>query len=165
MSGELQTALLLYLTASDLGYEVAHVNAAWMLRRFPPERQGLLGRRGHGAGALVSLLSPAGSTREAKQQRQLEVLLELDRRAAESGNLQAAVFMGDAFYYGRGVDQDKAAAAEWYLGASRGEPESTASAAQACFNLALMYLFGDGVQQDAHRAQRQARALSPPSTF
>ena len=68
--------------------------------------------------------------------------------AAEQGNVQSMVDIGDAYYYGRGVVSDMAKALSVYNHASQHK------SAQATFNLGYMHEQGLGVEKDVHLAKR-----------
>ena len=78
MDGSYELALLYYLHGAALGSELAQSNAAWMLTNSYVYK-------GPHAAALA---------------------MQLYRQAAEQGNHEALLQIGDAYYYGRGVPQD-----------------------------------------------------------
>ena len=64
------------------------------------------------------------------------------RRFAEQGDAGAQYILGDMYYNGQGVPEDKAEAVRWYrLAAEQGD-------APAQFNLGIMYREGLGVLKD-----------------
>ncbi|GJN08413.1 hypothetical protein PR202_ga26326 [Eleusine coracana subsp. coracana] len=69
-------------------------------------------------------------------------------QASEQGNEHAALLIGDAYYYGRGVARDYERAAEAYMHAR------SQSNAQAMFNLGYMHEHGHGLPFDLHLAKR-----------
>ena len=62
-------------------------------------------------------------------------------QVAEQGNAKAQFSLGKMYYEGRGVHQDYAEAARWYLKAAE------QGYADAQYNLGLMYEKGQGVRQ------------------
>ncbi len=69
--------------------------------------------------------------------------------AAEQGNADANLRLGDYYYYGMGgVKPDLAKAVSYYRTAS------DLNNAQATFNLGYMHQFGEGVPKDLHLAKR-----------
>jgi hypothetical protein len=73
--------------------------------------------------------------------RALGLAVALYQRAAEQGNVEALLNVGDAFYYGRGTRRDWQRAAEVYLEAGRRRN------AQAYFNLGWMHEYGAGLDK------------------
>mmetsp|Transcript_34778 Transcript_34778/g.61213 ORF Transcript_34778/g.61213 Transcript_34778/m.61213 type:complete len:501 (-) Transcript_34778:23-1525(-) len=69
-------------------------------------------------------------------------------QAAEQGDLDALVEIGDMFYYGKFVEQNYTIAFAYYKHAERIKHK------QALFNLAYMHHFGEGVPQDTKLAKR-----------
>ncbi|KXZ44261.1 hypothetical protein GPECTOR_70g492 [Gonium pectorale] len=117
--GRYGMALLSYLRAADLGLEVAQSNAAWMLER------------GYVPGANASSLA-----------------FSLYKQSAAQDNVHSLLCMGDAYFYGRGVEQDWIrSAAIYYEAYQERSPE-------AMFNLGFMHEFGVGVPRDLHLAER-----------
>ena len=78
MDGSYELALLYYLHGAALGSELAQSNAAWMLT----------------------------NSYVYKGPRAAALAMQLYRQAAEQGNHEALLQIGDAYYYGRGVPQD-----------------------------------------------------------
>ena len=68
--------------------------------------------------------------------------------AAEQGNIEARVKIGDYLYYGLGVEKELEKAADQYHIAER------SGSSQAAFNVAYMYENGLGVPSDYHLAKR-----------
>jgi uncharacterized protein len=68
-------------------------------------------------------------------------------RAASAGSADAQVATATAYYLGRGVRQDRAAAARWYREAAK------AGDVGAQYLVASMYEAGDGLQQDLRLAR------------
>ncbi|CAI5513165.1 unnamed protein product [Closterium sp. Naga37s-1] len=68
--------------------------------------------------------------------------------AAEQGSVQAALLLGDAFFYGRGQARDLQRAAEAYWRARE------KGSAHAMFNLGFMHEHGMGLPRDLHLAKR-----------
>lgn len=120
VNGEYSWALLGYLKGAEMGSELAQSNAAFMLQ------QGI-GYVGNYAGErTVSLL----------------------RRAADQGNSFSLVRLGDCFWYGRGIESDRAKAGNMYAEAAQRKVP------QAMFNMGFLHQFGIGVAKDHHLAKR-----------
>ncbi|KAJ1297878.1 hypothetical protein BS78_01G411600 [Paspalum vaginatum] len=130
LKGDVGKALLLYSRMADLGYEVAQSNAAWILDRYG-DQSICMGESGFCSDMERHLRSHA-----------------LWWQASEQGNEHAALLIGDAYYYGRGVARDYDRAAEAYMHAR------SQSNAQAIFNLGYMHEHGHGLPLDLHLAKR-----------
>lgn len=120
MDGNYESAMCHYLQSAEMGSELGQSNAAWMLS--------------HGYG------------HEGPHAAQLAITLY--QRAAEQGNHEALLEVGDSYYYGRGVPRDWPRAAQVYGAASKHR------IAQASYNLGFMHEFGAGLPQDLHLAKR-----------
>ncbi|KAK9818102.1 hypothetical protein WJX72_007209 [[Myrmecia] bisecta] len=120
MEGDYESALHLYLRSAEMGMELAQSNAAWMLT--------------HGYGYSGP--------------RAAEVAIQLHKRAAEQGNVDALLSIGDSYYYGKGVARAWGHAAQLYAEAAKYRN------AQALFNLGFMHEFGAGLPRDLHLAKR-----------
>eukprot|EP00271_Cylindrocystis_brebissonii_P006534 TRINITY_DN19309_c0_g1_i1.p1 TRINITY_DN19309_c0_g1~~TRINITY_DN19309_c0_g1_i1.p1 ORF type:complete len:740 (-),score=130.61 TRINITY_DN19309_c0_g1_i1:357-2576(-) len=131
MEGDVGTALLLYSRAAELGYEVAQSNAAWLLDKYRGE-SGCVG--------------PSGG--KCSEYERHERAHRLWRHASEQGNVQAALLIGDAYFYGRGTQKDLERAVEAYR---RAKDKRNA---QATFNLGYMHEHGLGLPRDLHLAKR-----------
>ena len=83
LKGEIGKALLLYSRAADLGYEIAQSNAAWILERYHEEEY---------------CLGQSGFCETVERYRRAHTLWW---HASEQGNDDAALLIGDAYYYGR----------------------------------------------------------------
>ena len=80
-----------------------------------------------------------------EMQWEFEELLE----KAEAGDVEAQFQVAEKYYVGLGVDEDEAAAAEWYeKAAMQGHVESMMKLGQ------LYYLGGDGVPEDEDEAKK-----------
>ncbi|KAG7586913.1 Sel1-like repeat [Arabidopsis thaliana x Arabidopsis arenosa] len=130
LKGDVGKAFILYSRMSELGYEVAQSNAAWILDKFG-ERSMCMGVSGF-------------CTDKERHDR----AHSLWWRASEQGNEHAALLIGDAYYYGRGTERDFMRAAEAYMYAK------SQSNAQAMFNLGYMHEHGEGLPFDLHLAKR-----------
>lgn len=73
---------------------------------------------------------------------------ELYKLASQQGNAEAALKIGDFYYYGTGVHRDYNRSVQFYHLAAG------SNHAQARFNLGFMYQHGLGVPRDFHLAQR-----------
>eukprot|EP00049_Salpingoeca_infusionum_P027047 m.29966 g.29966 ORF g.29966 m.29966 type:complete len:701 (-) comp9220_c1_seq2:221-2323(-) len=116
-------AILRYLLLGEMGFEVAQFNAAQLIDQ-----------------GLTTLFVNESLSQTAALQEW--------KWSAQQGHSPSRVKVGDAFYYGKGVSVDKAAATEEYREAS------DALNAQALFNLGIMHHFGDGLEKDIHLAKR-----------
>jgi len=150
-------ALVKYLILSELGYEAAQSNAAFLFERgeigqeiydaFYKEA----GDEGTGEGS-----TPEDSTPETLETSGLEnsqvILsraLQYWSRSATQGYTHARVRLGDYYYYGWGTPIDYSTAAAQYRQASEVQRNP-----QAMFNLAYMHEQGLGLKQDLHLAKR-----------
>ena len=119
-AGDYGWALYNYLKVADVGVELAQNNAAWMLRNS-------YGYDGYRSKDLATYL------------------LKL---SASQGNTGAWVSLGDAYWYGHGVDVDLKKAGVLYTAASKiNQP-------RALFNLAYMHQYGLGMPRDLFIAKR-----------
>ena len=116
--GEYEAAFVKYLIASELGYDIAHINVAWMLEN----HQYQLGQ------------SYNDSLAEA---------LIYYQRAANLGNTEARVKVGDFYYDGKGAREDRKLAVLHYQNAADGQGGSPI----AWFNLGYMHQEGIGVNK------------------
>uniref|UniRef100_A0ACD5TWV9 Uncharacterized protein n=1 Tax=Avena sativa TaxID=4498 RepID=A0ACD5TWV9_AVESA len=130
LKGDIGKALLLYSRMADLGYEVAQSNAAWILDRYGEEH---------------ICMGESGFCTDTERHLRAHALWW---QASEQGNEHAALLIGDAYYYGRGVGRDYERAAEAYMHAQ------SQSNAQAMFNLGYMHEHGHGLPLDLHLAKR-----------
>jgi len=119
----------LYAPLAEGGYEIAQYNIAFQLDQHYLRQPDvpILGIRGEGL------------ARHA---------LEMYRKAAQQGNVEAEVKLGDYHYYGYGIAADMEEAVSHYRLAAE------ARNAQAMFNLAYMYAHGLGLSRDYHLAKR-----------
>jgi SEL1 protein len=113
--GDYETALLAYLQAADMGYEVAQANVAW-----------LLDQRRHG---YLKLTVPYS-----------RVALIYWMRSANQGNTDARVKTGDYYYYGIGTKANQTLAAKCYRSVAK-----TEASPLAMWNLGWMHEHGIGV--------------------
>ncbi|XP_077236107.1 HCP-like superfamily protein [Tasmannia lanceolata] len=130
LKGEVGKAFFLYSRMAELGYEVAQSNAAWILDKY---------------GERSMCMGESGFCTDAERHQRVHSLWW---QASEQGNEQAALLIGDAYYYGRGTERDYERAAEAY---SHAQSQSNA---QAMFNLGYMYEHGQGLPFDLHLAKR-----------
>eukprot|EP00850_Spirogloea_muscicola_P019081 SM000183S03975 [mRNA] locus=s183:167223:170598:+ [translate_table: standard] len=133
LDGDLPTAVLLYSRAAEMGYEVAQSNAAWLLEK---KHQG-----------EVACVGSAGGGRCSAEERQRKAH-RLWRLSSEQGNVQAALLIGDAYYFGKGARKDLERAVEAYRRAANQK------SAQAMFNLGYMHEHGQGLPIDYFLAKR-----------
>ncbi|KUF95439.1 hypothetical protein AM588_10007776 [Phytophthora nicotianae] len=133
-----EASFMKYAVMAQQGYEVAQHNAAYLLDYdfLTPS-------------AFSPMLSLTPSGMELTKDVVASTAVMLYRLAAQQGNVDANLKIGDYYYYGKGghpVDFVKASA-HYSLASKR-------SNAQAMFNLALMYEHGIGVDQDFYLAKR-----------
>lgn len=79
---------------------------------------------------------------------QLTHAFELYKLASQQGSAEAALKIGDFYYYGTGIQRDYNRSVQFYHLAAG------VNHAQARYNLGFMYQYGLGVPQDFHLAQR-----------
>ncbi|KAL1216861.1 ERAD-associated E3 ubiquitin-protein ligase component HRD3A [Cardamine amara subsp. amara] len=130
LKGDVGKAFMLYSRMSELGYEVAQSNAAWILDKY---------------GERSMCMGVSGLCTDKERHERAHSLWW---RASEQGNEHAALLIGDAYYYGRGTERDFVRAAEAYMYAK------SQSNAQAMFNLGYMHEHGEGLPFDLHLAKR-----------
>lgn len=129
----LTAAALKYLLLSELGFEVAQSNAAYLLE--------LAAFGGSSTPVLEAQLFPPDQLHARA--------LPLWSRAAGQGCELARIRLGDYHYYGRGTPVDLHSAVEHYRIAS-----DQLRSAQAMFNLGYMHECGLGLPVDLHLAKR-----------
>ena len=78
-------------------------------------------------------------------------VVQMLRKAAEQGLPVAQCDLGNSYYNGEGVEQDKAEAVRWYRKAAE------QGVASAQFNLGVCYYNGKGVEQDKQEAVKWFR--------
>lgn len=122
--GNSKASFVKYAFLSELGYEVAQSNSAFILDREE----------------LLTLFPRNESSQRA---------LMYWARSASQGYVMARVKLGDHHYYGQGTKVDYEAAASHYRIAS-----DQLNNAQAFFNLGYMHERGLGLKKDIHLAQR-----------
>lgn len=169
--GQFRRAFLLYGLLSELGYEVAQSNAAFILDKNLVDFEGsTMTEKGAGVAEEQQQQEQKGSELEdegvgdaatpkdrkkKKEQEQPKTRENLIRalqywsRAASQGYSSAQVKMGDYYYYGWGTDVDFELAAAHYRIASEQQHN-----AQAMFNLGYMHEQGLGMKRDWHLAKR-----------
>ena len=119
-AGDYSWALYNYLRTADVGVELAQHNAAWMITSG-------LGYTGEGSAELAA---------------------RMYKWSVVQGNHAALVPLGDAYWYGRGMDVDLKKAADMYKSASQ------LNIARGSFNLGYMHEHGLGLPQDLQLAKR-----------
>jgi len=131
-------ALLLYAGLAEGGFEVAQANAAHIadsaVRR----------------GVEHSELQPVTDAKA--------LALDMFARAAQQGNVEARIKLGDYHFYGLGTRVDAESAVGHYRTASESQN------AQAMFNLAYMHAHGLGLPRDFHLAKRHYDMAMDAST-
>eukprot|EP00240_Pyramimonas_obovata_P000523 CAMPEP_0118929274 /NCGR_PEP_ID=MMETSP1169-20130426/6318_1 /TAXON_ID=36882 /ORGANISM="Pyramimonas obovata, Strain CCMP722" /LENGTH=580 /DNA_ID=CAMNT_0006871431 /DNA_START=274 /DNA_END=2016 /DNA_ORIENTATION=- len=135
LRGAPDRAALEYLRAAEMGLELGQSNAAYLLER-------------------------AGRGDPARRERALAQALHYHQRAADQGNVNSLLRIGDAYYYGRGTPEDLNKSVAVYRQAT------TMRSAQAMFNLGVLHEHGRGLPQDLHLAKRyydMARTTHPDS--
>jgi SEL1 protein len=121
--------LQLYAGLAEGGFELAQSNVAFLLDQ----------QRVHGSETpLLGMSEPTLAERA----------YAMYKLAAQQGNVEAELKVGDYCYYGWGQAEDLEGAVAHYRAASE------ARSAQAMFNLAYMYAHGLGLTRDYHLAKR-----------
>lgn len=153
LDGDTVAALFDYLQAAETGIGVARINAAFILER----NQGLEALEFHGSplrrqqrpkkeGVDETIIDDA---EDAATDTRLAILHQLILRAAQEGDTDAHLKLGDHYYYGVGTAVDFAKAEEHYAIAA------AMNNAQALFNLGYMREHGIGSSpRDFHLAKR-----------
>jgi SEL1 protein len=118
-AGDYGWALYNYLRVADVGVELAQHNAAWMMSNG-------YGYEGPGVEELGT---------------------RLYKLSAVQGGVDALVPLGDAYWYGKGLDIDLKKAGKMYTSASPQIP-------RASFNLGYMHQYGLGLPKDFHLSKR-----------
>ena len=138
----------------------------WLTKRYDAEIRNFMRRfkRGKFGGAEVELMGPqaAGLAREiSKDALPDDALPDEIRKNAEAGDIHAQFQLGLMFYFGRGVEVDKAEAVKWFRRAA----EQGDVVAQC--RLGVAYYKGEGVPEDKaeaakwyRRAAEQGQALA-----
>ena len=124
-----ELALILYASLAEGGFELAQANAAFLLDQHYLHRP------------EVPLLG-------MNADKLAEAANYMYRLAAQQGNVEAELKLGDYCYYGWGQKADLEAAVAHYRTAAESR------SAQAMFNLAYMYAHGLGLTRDYHLAKR-----------
>ncbi|CAA2987130.1 ERAD-associated E3 ubiquitin- ligase component HRD3A [Olea europaea subsp. europaea] len=140
LKGDVSRSFLLYSRLAEMGYEIAQSNAAWILDKY---------------GEHIVCMGESGICTDEDRHKRAH---DLWWQASEQGNEHAALLIGDAYYYGRGMERDYDRAAEAYMHAKSQEN------AQAMFNLGYMHEHGQGLPFDLHLAKRyydQALEVDP----
>lgn len=119
-TGDYGWSLYNYLKTAEIGVELAQNNAAWMLRNS-------YGYHGH---------------------RQNNVATYMYKLSAAQGNSDALIPLGDAYWYGIGLNADLRKAGSLYNAASK------INHPRALFNLGYMHQYGLGVPKDMLIAKR-----------
>ena len=129
IAGDTEQPLQMYAQLAEGGYEVAQSNVAFLLDQHLTHRpdEPLLGMDAH----------------EVAQRA-----LAMYKLAAQQGNVEAELKLGDYHYYGLGTPVDLEASVTHYRAAAESRN------AQAMFNLAHMYAHGLGLSRDFHLAKR-----------
>lgn len=135
------SALSTYQQCAELGVEVAQSNAAYMFDR------------GYGVKHFLG--------NESTNTEQLRRALELYKKAAEQGNVEAYVKVGDYYYYGTAGLTNAVAhssvqntTVEYEKSVYNYRRAADLRNAQAMFNLGIMHEHGIGLPQDFHLAKR-----------
>jgi hypothetical protein len=79
--------------------------------------------------------------------------IEILRRGAENGNLDAQFQLAKRYQMGIGVPKDAAEAFKWMQKASQHDQTQSSRVSDALYDLALMYEKGEGVPQDLSEAR------------
>ncbi|KAJ1956529.1 ERAD-associated protein [Linderina pennispora] len=156
-AGNMEMALIGYMQAAEMGYDVGNLNAAYLLEHVP----GLHPDEAHTLACSQCKLASQKPSDARLQTCACPKPLFKDRqthdfqtltywtRAANQNVADARVKQGDHYYYGRGVRPSLERAAAAYTIAAEGEGNSF-----AMWNLAWMYENGIGMKRDFHLAKR-----------
>lgn len=142
VNGEDQhTALLLYMQAAELGIEVGQANLAFMYDR------------GYGLEEIIKDL-----TEEKQELLKFKGAIKWHQHAAEQGNVDAYVKVGDYYYYGSSALTSSSSAENLEQSYEKSlyfyRRAKDLNNAQAMFNLGYMHEHGKGLPQDFHLAKR-----------
>eukprot|EP00939_MAST-03C_sp_MAST-3C-sp1_P001599 g1599.t1 len=154
-AGGLTEAVSLYLRAAEQGVVDAQMNAAWIIQklvdstRFEGETyyDDAVVERNDVVDAIGGLQASRIRARAMQQE-----VRRLYSRAAQQGDVQAKLELGDWYYYNRGDAADPNVGVKRSVAYYRSAAAS--HSAQAQFNLGFMYQFGIGVAHDLHLAKR-----------
>ncbi|KAJ2782020.1 ERAD-associated protein [Coemansia javaensis] len=152
--GDLDAAVVGYVSAAEMGYGVAQQNAALLLEA---------AARAALAAEAEAALGPANATQPQQPQQQqrqtwplfgsqqahMRQTLAYWTRAANQGMSDARVKQGDHYFYGWGVEPSAERAAAAYSIAAEADANGL-----AMWNLGWMYENGIGVQRDFYLAKR-----------
>eukprot|EP00007_Cunea_sp_BSH-02190019_P006918 CAMPEP_0174233726 /NCGR_PEP_ID=MMETSP0417-20130205/3693_1 /TAXON_ID=242541 /ORGANISM="Mayorella sp, Strain BSH-02190019" /LENGTH=942 /DNA_ID=CAMNT_0015311989 /DNA_START=155 /DNA_END=2980 /DNA_ORIENTATION=+ len=157
--GFVDDALIRYEMASEMGFEIAQSNAAWLYdmmgdtlstEHFAPLMHAF--RRTH----------PEATEEEALLYARRTRALRFLYAASQQHSVEAHLRLGDYYYYGYGpLKVDHVIAASYYRRASEMRN------AQATFNLGYMHEHGEGLAKDFFLAKRyydQSAAMNPDAT-
>eukprot|EP00760_Papus_ankaliazontas_P004850 PhM_4_TR12210/c0_g1_i1/m.92333/K14026/SEL1, SEL1L; SEL1 protein len=129
--GEYIPSLVRYLVLSELGYEGAHANAAFLVMNLLASDE------------IESHLL-AGHPDHARH----FIAKTLYERESKHGSAAAMVQLGNFYYYGYGTEQSFERARDLYKLAADGQ------SAEGAFNSAYVHQHGIGVDRDLHLAKR-----------
>ncbi|CAI5701411.1 hypothetical protein KXD40_002679 [Peronospora effusa] len=138
MRQDYEAAFMKYAVMAQQGYEIAQHNAAYLLDN------GFLT-----PSAFSPLLSWTPSAMDFGENVVTSTAVMLYRLAAQQGNADANLKIGDYYYYGKGGNR-----ADFVKASAHYSLAGKQSNAEAMFNLALMYEHGIGVDQDFYLAKR-----------
>lgn len=149
MNGVYDKALLCYLRASALGYEVAQGNAAFIIKRKLSRESPSISIS---TAIYDAITKSAASTSPAIHPWDSTLLARLQTRlflaSAEHGNKDSMVFVGHAYHEGIGVEGNLAEALWWYTRASsKGQPLGS-------FYVGIIHHFGLKTKQNIPHAIR-----------
>jgi len=133
-TGDLETALVDYMLASEQGFENAQANVAYLLDKAKPR---------FSLRALIPFIK-----QKASIVPNAALALLYWTRSARQSNIDSVVKMGDYYLDGIGTNADQGKAAACYQAAAE------LKSAQAMWNLGWMYENGIGIEQDFHLAKR-----------
>ena len=128
-TSDAELPLQLYATLAEGGFELAQANVAFLLDQHYMHTP------------HTPLHGMVGEEIAARA-------LHMYRLAAQQGNIEAELKLGDYKFYGYGTERDLEAAVSHYRAASE------ARSAHGMFNLAYMYAHGLGLTRDYHLAKR-----------
>ncbi|KAF9110063.1 ERAD-associated protein [Mortierella sp. AM989] len=147
-AGDIEYAAIGYLQAAERGFDVGQSNFAWILDRELPTSHYLTSLTSPSRTALAAI-SESALVNLGTPSRLLEMALVYWTRAANLGDVDARVKMGDYYFAGIGTEVDYKKATVCYQVAAEVE-----HSAMAMWNLGWMHENGVGVAKDFHLAKR-----------
>ena len=136
--------------AAEQGDAEAQFRLGLAYKKPPVEAEDILTRI-LGAEQAKRIIALAGKAKDPASDEDNVKAAEWFRRAAEQGHAEAQYHLGDAYYFGHGVQQDDAEAVRWYRQAAEQRH------ANAQLNLGYAYAHGEGIAENRTEAIRWYR--------